>query len=86
MKSAKLGGNILDNINMIGNTLYKIADQFQYEEDYEVNFSQNKKKTMNKTSSVDLNLFQTNSDSADGSILKKNPLFRLYSPSNPVLK
>jgi hypothetical protein len=22
----------------------------------------------------------------DGSIIKKNPLFRLYSPSNPVLR
>ena len=41
---------------------------------------------MNKTSSVTNLFMKTTSSNSDGSIIAKNPLFRLYSPSNPVLK
>lgn len=67
----------------------KIANQFEYEEDYEPQMSAgttNKKKT-SKTS-VPMHFYhpQSSNDSGDGAVIKKHPLYRIYSPSNPVLK
>ena len=88
IKSTKLGGNIMENINMIGNFFNKpsVTILIRIRLRAAVQQSVQEKGHEQNLLSIHYIIIQTSGESADGSLLKKNPLYRLYSPSNPVLR